>query len=139
MTRMIRSYSELISLPTFKDRFNYLKLDGVVGRETFGYNRYINQVFYNSKEWKHFRRTMIIRDDGNDLACEGFEIFGMILVHHINPISLDDILKRRPIIFDPENSVITTLDTHNAIHYSDESILPIGPIERRKNDTCPWR
>ena len=135
----IRSYSELLTMPTFEERFEYLKVDGVVGQKTFGYDRYANQILYTSGEWRHLRRTIIIRDDGNDLACEGFEIRGIIFLHHMNPISLDDILERRPIVFDPENLIITSLNTHNAIHYSNAKILPLGPIERKPNDTCPWR
>jgi len=136
--KMSRSYSELITLRTFQDRFDYLKLDGKVGKETFGFNRWLNQVFYTSKEWRNFRRTIIIRDDGNDLACEDFEIFGVIMIHHLNTITKEDILNRNPIVFDPENLITTTLNTHNAIHYGDKSRLIIGPTIRKKNDTCPW-
>lgn len=139
MMTMIRTYSQLITIPTFLERYRYLKLDGVVGRSTFGFDRYLNQVLYLSDEWKSTRRDIILRDEGNDLACEGFEIHGNIMVHHINPISYDDIVKRRPIIFDHNNLVTTKLRTHNAIHYGDESQLSIALIERTKNDTCPWR
>lgn len=139
-TKMIRTYSELLTLPTFEERFEYLKLGGRVGYETFGYDRYLNQILYNSYEWKYnTRRKIILRDNGCDLACEGFEIFGKILVHHINPITVDDVLNRRPIVFDPENLISTTHNTHNAIHYGDVDLLTIGPIERTKNDTCPWK
>ena len=106
--------------------------------DTFGFARYINQILYKSSDWRHLRRTIILRDNGNDLACDGFEIFGTIIVHHITTITYEDICKRNPIIFDPDNLITTTLNTHNAIHYSDESHLMIGPIERKKNDTCPW-
>lgn len=136
---MIRSYSELITIPTFEERYKYLKLGGVVGKETFGVNRYLNQAFYLSDDWQDTRRDIIIRDEGNDLACVGFEIYGHIMVHHINPITYDDILKRRPIIFDPDNLITTRLKTHNAIHYGNEKILDVRPIERTRNDTCPWR
>lgn len=136
---MIRSYSELITIPTFKERFKYLRLEGSVGIETFGYDRYLNQMLYNSPEWKKCRQDTIIRDNGCDLACEGYEIHGRILIHHINPITVDDILKRRPIVFDPENLIVTTHNTHNAIHYGDENLLMSEPIERSRNDTCPWR
>ena len=137
-TRIIKSYSELISIPTYLERFNYLKLGGAVGVETFGHNRYLNQLLYNSPEWKRFRRDMVLRDCGLDLAHEDYEIVGSIYLHHINPITLQDILDRHPMIFDPENVVCVSFDTHQAIHYSDESLLMLGPIERRPNDTCPW-
>jgi hypothetical protein len=139
MKMMSRSYSELITIPTFEERYKYLKLDGVVGKETFGFNRYLNQVFYLSPEWRSTRRNIILRDEGNDLACDGFEIHGNIMIHHINPITYDDIYKRNPIIFDPNNLITTRLKTHNAIHYGDEKQLNNAPIERTKNDTCPWR
>lgn len=143
MTKMtsgkIRTYSEMIALPTYEERFDYLKLDGKVGKETFGYDRYLNQVLYNTEQWKKFRREIIIRDNACDLACEGYEINYRILVHHINPITVEDIVNRNPMIFDPENVVTTTHQTHNAIHYSDKSLLITKPIERTRNDTCPWR
>lgn len=135
----IKTYSELITLPTFEERYRYLKLGGKIGVETFGYDRYLNQILYNSPEWKRFRDKMIIRDNGCDLALEGFEIHGMILLHHINPISVEDVLRRDPKIFDPENVVSTILNTHNAIHYGDESLLMLAPKPRVANDTCPWR
>lgn len=139
-TTIIRTYSEMIQLPTFIDRFRYLKLGGEVGKETFGHDRYLNQILYNSQEWKRFRRDIILRDHGCDLACEGFEIIhGSMLIHHINPITIEDVIRRDPKIFDPENVVSTVLRTHNAIHYGDESLLMIEPIERRPNDTCPWK
>lgn len=138
-TSIIRTYSELMAFDTFEERFLYLKLDGVVGRETFGYDRYLNQILYNSPEWKRCRNGIIIRDNGCDLGCEGYDIYGTILIHHINPITVEDVLNRNPIVFDPENLICTTHNTHNAIHYSDENQLVTGPIERRKNDTCPWR
>lgn len=136
---MIRTYSELIKLPTFLDRFRYLQLGGQVGVETFGYDRYLNQMLYRTTEWKRFRNEIIIRDNGCDLACEGYEIVGKILIHHINPISVEDVLLRDQKVFDPENVISTTLNTHNAIHYGDESLLITEPIERKPNDTCPWR
>ena len=135
----IKTYSELIALPTFEDRFEYLQLKGIVGQETFGFDRYLNQILYNSKEWKHLRNEIIIRDNGCDLALEGFEIHGRILIHHINPIAIDDVIKRREMVFDPENLICVTHNTHNAIHYGDKSLLITGPIERRANDTCPWK
>lgn len=143
MTKMtgtsIKTYSELITLPTFLERFRYLKIGGVVGEETFGHDRHLNQVLYRCGEWKRFRRDIIIRDLGRDLGCEGFDIAGKILVHHINPITVRDVLDRSPMIFDPENVITTSFDTHNAIHYGDESLLCMGPVERTPNDTCPWK
>lgn len=135
----IKTYSELIALPTFEDRFEYLQLKGIVGQETFGFDRYLNQILYNSKEWKHLRNEIVVRDNGCDLALEGFEIHGRILIHHINPITIDDVIKRREMVFDPENLICVTHNTHNAIHYGDKSLLITGPIERRANDTCPWK
>lgn len=136
---MIKTYSELIAFPTYEERFRYLQLKGAVGKDTFGYDRYLNQILYNSQEWKRFRDKIIIRDNGCDLACEGYDIHGRILVHHINPIRVDDVVNRNPIVFDPENVVCVTHNTHNAIHYGDESLLVLLPVERTKNDTCPWK
>lgn len=136
---MIRTYSELITLPTFIERYNYLKLDGIVGDATFGFQRWVNQNFYHLSEWLDFRDEIIVRDNGRDLAAYGFEIYGSIIVHHLNPVTYNDIINRNPIIFDPENVVSTKLATHNAIHYGDESKLVIAPIERTINDTSPWR
>ena len=136
---IFRTYSELILLPSFKERFLYLKLDGVVGKETFGCNRWLNQELYHSAEWKRFKNKILIRDNGCDLGVEGFEIRGAAIIHHLNPISFDDILNRNPCVFDPENAVCTQLRTHNAIHYGDESLLNLNTVERRPNDTCPWR
>ena len=139
MKNLIRTYSELITIPTFEERFEYLKLNGSVGLETFGHDRYLNQILYNSPEWRRFRPEIIVRDNGCDLACEGYEIFGKILIHHINPITAKDILNRNPKVFDPENVITTVHNTHNAIHYGDENLLITAPIERSRNDTCPWR
>ena len=137
---MIKTYSELITLPTFEERFRYLKLDGVIGEETFGFDRYLNQAFYSSKEWKKFRRDIIVRDMGCDLGIEDREIGGLIMIHHLNPISLEDILKRNvKVLLNPENVICTSASTHRAIHYGDENLLIKAPIERTKNDTCPWR
>ena len=136
---MIRTYSELLSFPTFEERFNYLKLGGSVGLETFGFDRYLNQILYNSLEWKDVRGHVILRDCGCDLGVKGYEIYGKIIVHHMNPIFLEDILKRNPDIFNPEFLITTVHRTHNAIHYGDESLIAKGPIERKPNDTCPWR
>ena len=139
MKNSIRTYSELITIPTFEERFEYLKLNGSVGLETFGHDRYLNQILYNSQEWRRFRPEIIVRDNGCDLACEGYEIFGKILIHHINPITAKDILNRNPKVFDPENVITTVHNTHNAIHYGDENLLITAPIERSRNDTCPWK
>lgn len=145
----IKTYSELITIPSFEERFRYLQLDGQVGKETFGYDRYLNQVLYNSQEWRRFRHEIIIRDNACDLAHEDHEINSWrdesgrihgqkIIIHHINPITVDDVVNRRSIVFDPENTITTILSTHNAIHYGDESLLPKAPMERSKNDMCPW-
>lgn len=136
---IIRTYSELITLPTFEERFQYLKLDGRVGEETFGFDRYLNQIFYGSDEWKSVRDFVIIRDGGCDLGIPGREIHGRILVHHMNPIRQEDILRRSKYLLDPEYLICTIKNTHDAIHYSDEGILILDPIERTKNDTCPWK
>lgn len=138
-TTYTRCYSELITLPTFIERFRYLKLDGSVGMDTFGHDRWLNQVLYRSPEWKRFRNGIIIRDNGCDLGCEDRPIFGKILIHHINPLTIEDVLNRDPKIFDEENVISTILLTHNAIHYGDESILYQDPITRQPNDTCPWK
>lgn len=134
-----RSYYELIQIPNYLDRFNYLRLRGSVGKETFGFDRYLNQALYRSPEWKRFRRDMILRDNGCDLACEGYEIVGKVLLHHINPITIEDITNRSSSIFDPNNVICVSMNTHNAIHYGDESLLVIGPTERIPYDTCPWK
>lgn len=135
---MNKTYSELIKLSTFEDRYNYLKLDGRVGESTFGFDRYLNQVLYKSKEWKEFRRQIIIRDNGCDLAFPNCEIQGKILVHHIEPLTKVDVIKRSIKIFDPENVVCVSHMTHEAIHYGDESLLPSKPIERSPGDTKLW-
>lgn len=134
----IKTYSELITLSSFEERYRYLKLDGVVGKETFGFDRYLNQLFYKSKEWRSIRNFVITRDNGCDLGIEGHDIYGKILVHHMNPISKDDILGRSEYLLDPEFLISTIKNTHDAIHYGDESLLITAPIQRSKNDTCPW-
>lgn len=135
----IRTYSELITLHTFEERYRYLRLGGRVGEETFGFDRYLNQMFYTSKEWQEIRDYVIVRDNGCDLAMEDREIYGRILVHHMNPVRAEDILNRTKYLLDPEYLISTIKQTHDAIHYGDESLLMLNPIERRKNDTCPWR
>lgn len=136
---MIRTYSELSKLKTFKDRFQYLRLGGFVGEETFGYDRYINQKFYMSKEWKSIREKIIIRDNGCDLGMEGYEIRGPIYIHHMNPITVNDLVDQTEILSNPDFLICTSFNTHNAIHYSDESLLITDPVERTPNDTCPWK
>ena len=135
----IRTYSELILLPTFEERFEYLKLDGRVGEDTFGFDRYLNQVFYRSHEWKKIRDHVIIRDNACDLGIEGLDIYGKVLIHHMNPITVKDIESRSKILLDPEYLICTVHNTHNAIHYGDENLLIKTPSERTKNDTCPWK
>ena len=136
---MIKTYSELIIIPDFLERYQYLRIGGRVGADTFGYDRYLNQILYHSDEWKRFRRDIIIRDNGCDLACDGYDVHQRILVHHINPITVEDVLRRDPKIFDPDNVITTSHNTHQAIHYGDEGLLIRAPTERTKNDTCPWK
>lgn len=136
---MIRTYSELVLLPTFEERYRYLKLNGRVGEETFGFDRYLNQLFYKDPEWLSVRDYVIIRDNGCDLGVEGHEIHERILVHHMNPISKDDIINRSKYLLDPEYLITTIKNTHDAIHFGDEGLLIKAPIERSKNDTCPWK
>lgn len=135
----IRTYSELIKIPTFTERFEYLRLDGIVGEETFGFDRYLNQVFYKSREWLEARDYVIVRDFGCDLGIEGREIFGRILVHHMNPIRKEDIISRSKFLLNPEYLICVSKNTHDAIHYGDIGLLISEPIERTKNDMCPWR
>lgn len=139
MSMKTKSYSELIQLPTFLDRYRYLKIGGRIGEDTFGFDRYLNQTLYRSAEWKRFRREIVVRDEGRDLGCDGYEIVGNILVHHINPITLEDVLNRDPKIFDPENVICVSHNTHNAIHYGGENLLITEPVIRKPNDTCPWK
>lgn len=136
---IIRTYSELILLPTFEERFEYLRLDGRVGEATFGFDRYLNQLFYKSDEWRAIRDFVIIRDNGCDLGMPDREIRSRILIHHMNPITKDDILRRSDFLLNPEYLITTIKNTHDAIHYSDDSLLIKNPVERRKYDTCPWR
>lgn len=136
---MKKSYKELSKLKTIEDRYNYLKLDGIVGRPTFGFNRYVNQFFYQSEEWKKARRDVIVRDNGCDLGIEGFEIFKKIEVHHMNPITLDNILNRDSICYDLDNLICCSPRTHKAIHYSDSSFLLKLSCDRKQGDTCPWK
>lgn len=137
----IRTYSELILLPTFRARYNYLRLGGKVGEETFGFERWLNQDFYkNDPDWKAARREVIIRDNGCDLGIIGRDIIDApIIVHHMNPLTEYDIIHRTKYLLDPEYLISTIDNTHKAIHYGNESLLITEPIIRRKNDTCPWR
>lgn len=137
---IIRTYSELITLPTFEERFKYLQLNGAVGKDTFGFDRYLNQKFYRSPEWKRIRNEVIIRDNGCDLGVEGYEIYGQtIMIHHMNPITIKDIADASEYLLNPEYLITTVHNTHNAIHYGDEELLCLGPIVRTPNDTCPWK
>lgn len=126
-------------LKTFEERYQYLRLDGVVGEDTFGFERYLNQTFYRSQRWKKVRDQVIVRDNGCDLGIEGHEIYGKVLIHHMNPITILDIENESDFLLNPEYLICVTHNTHNAIHYGDEGLLMKGPIERTKNDMCPWR
>ena len=147
--QMIRSYFDLMALPTFEDRYRYLRLGGMVGRETFGFDKYLYENFLRSDEWLELRDFVIVRDNGCDLAFEGREIYGWrdsrnkvrsrIIIHHMNPITKDDLLNRTKFLLDPKYLITTVKNTHDAIHYGDESLLMKDPVERTRNDTCPWR
>ena len=140
MMKNIRTYSELSKLKTFRERYEYLKLDGTVGEETFGFDRYINQMFYKSEEWKRIRNYVITRDNGCDLGIQDRKIVdSVILVHHMNPITKEDIINKNEILLDPEYLITTIKPTHDAIHYGDESLLAEDLVIRSKNDTCPWK
>ena len=136
----IKTYSELITLPTFEERFRYLQLKGRVGKDTFGYDRYLNQFLYQrSQKWMSVRDKVIIRDNGCDLGIEDRAIYGRIIVHHMNPITVEDIERESEFLFDPEYLICVSHNTHNAIHYGNENMLVTAPVERTKNDMCPWR
>lgn len=135
----LRCYRELIRLKTFDERFEYLKLKGIVGEATFGYDRYLNQLLYTSGEWRRIRRDIILRDNGCDLAVEGYDILDTIIVHHMNPISVEDLIDFSEDVINPEYLICVSHDTHNAIHYGDKSLLTREPIERKPGDTCPWK
>lgn len=138
--RIIKTYSELIQFKTLEERFEYLKIGGIIGIETFGHDRYLNQRFYTSKEWRQFRNQIILRDNGWDLGIKDMDIHGPIYIHHINPISIDDLLENRlEFLLNPDYSISCSDLTHKAIHYSNIDLLPKGPIIRTKNDTCPWK
>ena len=137
---MIRTYSKLVKLQTFKERYEYLKLGGLIGEETFGFDRYINQKFYKSQEWKNIRDSVIVRDNGFDLGVQDYPIKGKILIHHINPITSKDIASMSDFLLDPEYLITTSHTTHNAIHYGDDSFIILNTVvERSINDTIPWK
>ena len=138
-TTAIRMYSQLKQFQTFEERYDYLKLGGIVGEDTFGFDRYLNQNFYRSREWKRVRDEVIMRDNGCDLGIDGYEIRGKILIHHMNPITSEDIHRVSDYLLNPEYLICVAHRTHNAIHYGDESLIVTSPIERTQNDTCPWR
>ena len=135
----LKSYRNLILLPSFEERYEYLKLSGVVGESTFGFDRYLNQEFYTSKEWRQFRYKMIARDEGCDMGHPDFPIGGRVILHHINPLLVEDFENSSDALFDPDNVICVSEATHNAIHFGDETLLPAEPIIRTANDTCPWR
>lgn len=137
--KMFRTYTELSKLNSFLERYEYLRIGGKVGEETFGFDRYVNQIFYKDPEWLEARDNVIIRDGGCDLGMPDREIRGKILVHHMNPVTKEQILRRDPILFDPEYLICTIKSTHDAIHYGDQTLLMLDPIVRTKNDTCPWK
>lgn len=139
MAKLHLSYKELIRIDGFEERYEYLRIGGIVGASTFGSERYLNQVLYHSKEWQRFRNDVIIRDNGCDLADPEYTIHGMIIIHHINPLTTDDVKNRSSAIFDLDNVVCVSDRTHKAIHYGDENLLPELPIIRRPGDTCPWK
>lgn len=134
-----KSYKELVKLPTYKERFEYAKLDGRIGDATFGGHRYLNQVLYRSDEWHEVRRKVILRDEGCDLGHPDHPIFSKVYIHHLNPITIEDIRLRRPCIFDLDNLICVLFETHNAIHYGGNVIREAQIIERSPYDTCPWR
>ena len=136
----MRSYSELVKLPTFEERFEYLRLDGEVGEETFGFDRYINQSFYRCGEWKRVRDQVIVRDNGCDLGIPDRQLYDHIVIHHMNPVTREDLINKKDTLMDPEYLICVSIPTHNAIHYGDESqLVPSSLIERTPNDTCPWK
>lgn len=136
---IIRTYSDLNKLETFEERYQYLDLKGKVGEPTFGSKRYLNQILYKTDKWLALRDRIIVRDNGCDLGVPGRKIYGRVLVHHINPITIEDVLNENPKVFDPDNLITTSHLTHEAIHYGNEDLLIKDPIVRFKNDTCPWR
>lgn len=136
---MIRRYSELIKIPNFENRFEYLKIAGRVGESTFGFDRFLNQSFYRSKEWRNIRNFVITRDEGCDLADPDHPIYGQVIIHHLNPLTIEDVENHTEFLLDPEYLITTQHSTHNAIHYGDSSLLPKDFVERKPGDTCPWK
>lgn len=136
---MIRTYHELKHLQSFEERFEYLKLGGCIGEDIFGFDRFLNQQFYRSQKWKTIRDQVIVRDNGCDLGLDGFNIYGKIIIHHMNPIRVEDILDVTDYLLNPDYLICTSLETHNAIHYGNIDNLSKMPIQRTKNDMCPWR
>lgn len=136
---MIRTYTELSKFNTFEDRYSYLKLNGQVGSDTFGFDRYLNQALYNSAEWQRVRKQVILRDNGCDLGIDGYDINGKIIIHHMNPINVKDIEERNSEIFNPEYLICVTHKTHNAIHYGDNNLQTFKHVDRTPGDTCLWR
>lgn len=134
-----KSYRQLILLPTFEERYEYLKLAGVVGESLFGFDRYLNQEFYTSREWRQFRYKIIARDMGCDLGLEDYPIAGRVIIHHINPLLIADFENSTDALFDPDNVICVSENTHQAIHFGDETLLPAEPVLRAPGDTCPWR
>jgi len=135
----MKTYSEMIRLASFEERFRYLQLKGTVGKDTFGFDRYLNQILYHDAAWKRIRNEVIMRDDGCDLSMPDRPIAGQIFVHHIEPITKQNVLDRSPVLFDLNNLVCCSKATHDAIHFGDETLLTLMPAERRPNDTCPWK
>lgn len=135
----IRRYSELKRFKTFDERFEYLRIGGIVGESVFSFDRYLNQALYTSKRWRLLRNEIIIRDNACDLGIEGYDILDKIIIHHMNPITRDQIREPDESMFDPEYLICVSNQTHQAIHYGDSSLLPRGPVVRRPNDTCPWK
>lgn len=136
----MKTYTELSALKTFEERFNYLKTKSSIGVETFGGDRYLNQVLYKSKEWRELRNRVILRDNGCDLGVSGHELAsGQITVHHMNPITIEDVLNRNPDIFNPEYLISVSHSTHKFLHYGDLESVQKGPAIREPNDTCPWK
>lgn len=135
----IKCYSELSKIDGFLERYKYLRILGKVGQETFGFERYLNQIFYRSPEWRRVRNQVIVRDMGRDLGVPGHEIFDQIYIHHMNPITVSDIRNRSDFLFNPEFLICVSYNTHQAIHFGDELLLMDTPVKRLKNDTCPWK
>lgn len=135
----ILRYSELKRLKTFEERYEYLRLGGLIGESTFGFERFLNQALYRSQQWRLLRNQIILRDDGCDLGVPGYDIHDKIIIHHMNPLTKEQLHEPDDSMFDPEFLICVSMNTHNAIHYGDASLLPRGPVVRKPNDTCPWK